>query len=193
METWEFLFEIVLLLGAALLLGIVMERLKQNVLIGYLLTGILIGPSGLGLVEGGEQVSALAELGVALLLFTIGLEFSWRRLREFGATAAVGGAGQILVTLLLTMGVALALGRQMGEALAIGAAVSLSSTAIVLRVLGARAELDSVHGRNSLGILLLQDIAVVPLLLLIAAFAQGLDGWSAARDFGCARGRALRS
>ena len=89
MQAWDFLLEIVLLLGAALLMGILMERLKQNVLIGYLFTGIILGPSGVRLVASGEEVHAVAELGVALLLFTIGLEFSFSRLRTFGAAVGI--------------------------------------------------------------------------------------------------------
>ncbi len=174
---WTLLLDIVVLLGAALAAGILFGRLKQNAIVGYLLAGILLGPSGLSLVEGGAGIEIIAELGVALLLFTIGLEFSWHRLRQLGAVAAAGGALQVG----LTMGLFALLARWAGlatpEALVVGAATALSSTAVVLRVLGDRAELDSLHGRNALGILLLQDIAVVPLVLLVDALggSSGAD------------------
>lgn len=175
MEIWSALADVVMILAVALLLGIVAERLKQNALLGYLLSGVLLGPSGLGLVGQVEEVRQLAEVGVALLLFTIGLEFSLRRLRELGAVASLGGAAQIVGTGVVFASLALALGRPVSEAVIVGAALSVSSTAVVLRVLVDRSELDSLHGRNALGILLAQDLAIVPLVLVIAAVAEGAD------------------
>jgi CPA2 family monovalent cation:H+ antiporter-2 len=123
------------------------------------------------LVESGEGVRLIAELGVALLLFAIGLEFSWTRLRQLGVIAVGGGALQVTLTMLLFAAVGWRFGLPYQEALVIGGAVALSSTAVVLRVLVNRAELDSLHGRNALGILLLQDMAVVPLVLLVEALS----------------------
>jgi CPA2 family monovalent cation:H+ antiporter-2 len=179
MEIWSALADIVMILAVALLLGIVAERLKQNALLGYLLSGVLLGPSGLGLVRQVEGVRQLAEVGIALLLFTIGLEFSLRRLRELGAVASLGGGAQIVATGAVFASLALALGRPVPEAVIIGAALSASSTAVVLRVLVDRTELDSLHGRNALGILLAQDLAIVPLVLVIAAVAEGTDAVTA--------------
>jgi CPA2 family monovalent cation:H+ antiporter-2 len=175
MNIWSALADVLIILIVALLLGIVAERLKQNALLGYLLSGVLLGPSGLGLVGHVEGVRELAEVGVALLLFTIGLEFSLRRLRELGAVASVGGAAQILATGIVFALLAVAFGRPLPEAVIIGAALSVSSTAVVLRVLVDRSELDSLHGRNALGILLAQDLAIVPLMLVISAVAEGVD------------------
>lgn len=179
MEIWSALADVVMILAVALLLGIAAERLKQNALLGYLLSGVLLGPSGLGLVGQVEEVRQLAEVGVALLLFTIGLEFSLRRLRELGAVASVGGAAQIVGTGVVFALLALALGRPVSEAVVVGAALSVSSTAVVLRVLVDRSELDSLHGRNALGILLAQDLAIVPLVLVIAAVGEGADAVTA--------------
>jgi CPA2 family monovalent cation:H+ antiporter-2 len=175
MNIWFALADVLIILIVALLLGILAERLKQNALLGYLLSGVLLGPSGLGLVRQVEEVRQLAEVGVALLLFTIGLEFSLRRLRELGAVASLGGTAQILLTGLLFALLALALGRPAPEAVIIGAALAVSSTAVVLRVLVDRSELDSLHGRNTLGILLAQDLAIVPLVLVISAVGEGVD------------------
>ena len=168
MDLWPALFDVLTLLLAALVLGAICERLRQSAIIGYLLAGTLLGPNALHLITSEAQVDALAELGVAILLFTIGLEFSWRRLRQMGAAALGGGAMQIVITTLVAAAVAIVLGQAARPAIAIGAIIAMSSTACVLRILVARAQVDSVHGRHALGFLLMQDLAVVPLVLLVS-------------------------
>jgi CPA2 family monovalent cation:H+ antiporter-2 len=165
--TWTVLLDILILLGAALLLGTIAEQLRQSAMLGYLVAGTLVGPNVLGFVRPGEHVSGIADLGVALLLFTIGLEFSFRRLRRLGRTALLGGSLQIGLTMLATGGVAAAFGLDGRAAIALGAMVALSSTACVLRLFADRGEVDSLHGRSALGILLFQDLAVIPLMLLM--------------------------
>jgi len=155
-----------MLLGSAFLLGALAQRLRQSPIVGYLLAGTIVGP----LLFNAEAVNQTAELGVSLLLFSIGLEFSFERLRKMGAIAFGGGAIQVAGTLLL-VAAALAVPRGLPEALTIGAIVALSSTAVVMRVLVDRAEIDSVRGRTCLGILLLQDIAIVPLVLMVGLFS----------------------
>ncbi|MHC4822725.1 MAG: cation:proton antiporter [Planctomycetota bacterium] len=167
MELWGVLLDILILLFAALTLGVVCERFKQSSILGYLVAGTLLGPNALQVVSSAAEVTALAELGVALLLFTIGLEFSWGRLKSLGSAALGGGAIQVLVTIGVGAGVAAALGLSWKTSIVIGAAVALSSTACVLRLLASRAEIDSPHGRHALGVLLMQDIALVPLVLLV--------------------------
>ena len=192
MDLWSALLDVLILLLAAMLLGALCERLKQSAILGYLLAGTLLGPNALNWMPSHKAVAAIAELGVALLLFTIGLEFSWRRLRRIGAIALGGGTVQVVLTGALAAGVCLALGLSGRPALAVGAMIALSSTACVLRLLVNRAEIDGVPGRNALGILLLQDIAVVPLVLLVTAL--GGDGsasaaqiaWELARAAGVA-------
>ncbi len=188
MDFWTALLDILILLLAAMLLGALCERLKQSPILGYLLAGTLLGPNALDLMPSHKSVAAIAELGVALLLFTIGLEFSWRRLRTIGPIALGGGAVQVLLTGALSAGVCLAVGLEGRAALAIGAMIALSSTACVLRLLVSRAEIDSVYGRNALGILLLQDIAVVPLVLVVTAL--GGEGPASAAEIGWSLGRA---
>ncbi|MDA1006641.1 MAG: cation:proton antiporter, partial [Verrucomicrobia bacterium] len=166
-EVWPLLFQLVLLLSVALLLGMLLESLGQSAILGYLLAGTLMGPAVLNVVHANTGVPILAELGVSLLLFAFGLEFSIQRLLRLGNIAIVGGTLQVGLTLGTACGISLLAGFELRVALAIGAMVALSSTACVLRVLTDRAELDSVHGRSALGILLLQDIAVVPLVLLV--------------------------
>ncbi len=165
---WEVLTEVLILLAGALVLGAVFERLRQSAILGYLLAGLLLGPGGpLKWVHQADHVNAIAELGVAMLLFVIGLEFSLRRLLRIGAVGLGGGTLQVVVTCVIGSLLAKLVGLGNYEAIAVGAVVSLSSTACVLRVLSDRAEMDSVTGRTCLGVLLLQDMAVVPLVLLV--------------------------
>ena len=170
---WSVFFQLVVLLSGALLLGMLFERFGQSAILGYLLAGTLLGPAVLNVVHAKSGVPILAELGVSLLLFAIGLEFSLHRLLRLGKIGLMGGTIQVVLTLALGCGIAFAVGFEIRVALAIGAMVALSSTACVLRVLTDRAELDSIHGRSALGILLLQDIAVVPLVLLVTMLGGG--------------------
>ena len=172
MDSWSVIVDLTVLLCAALALGALCERFHQSAIVGYLIAGMVLGPNALQWISSSTEVELLAELGVALLLFTIGLEFSWRRLRGIGIVSLGGGAAQILATAALGAGCAAALGLSARPAMVIGAILALSSTAYVLRVLEARAELESVHGRYSLGILLVQDLAVIPLVLLVTVLVQ---------------------
>ncbi len=177
MDFWQLLMEILLLLGSAFVLGAVAQRLKQSAIIGYLLAGTLLRP----LLFNTPAVKDVAELGVALLLFSIGLEFSYGRLKRMGKVALGGGSLQVVITM-----IAFALGvflfKPLAQALTLGAIVALSSTVVVLRVLVDRAEVDAVHGRTALGILLLQDIAVVPLVLMVTIMAHGGEAGEAIRS-----------
>lgn len=165
---WTTLFDILVLFAVALALGAIAERLKQSAILGYLLAGTLLGPNAFDLISESTEVDQLAELGVALLLFTIGLEFSWKRLRKMGRVAFAGGSMQIGLTLFLFGAGALVAGTGLKPAIAFGCMVALSSTAYVLRVLISRAEVESLHGRNALAILLVQDLAVIPLVLIVS-------------------------
>ncbi|MHC5002896.1 MAG: cation:proton antiporter [Planctomycetota bacterium] len=175
METWTVLLDLLILLTAALVLGTVAERLRQSAVLGYLVAGTVVGPNVMGLVGTGGTVEQIAELGVALLLFTIGLEFSLTRLRRMGHVALVGGSLQVIVTMLAGAAVAGLLAPAIGlrGALAVGAIVALSSTACVIRVLLDRAALDSLYGRGSIGILLIQDISVIPLIVMMVVLSGG--------------------
>ncbi len=186
MEIWKLIGEILLLLLGAFLLGALAQRLKQSAIIGYLLAGIVLGP----LLFNRQAVMSVAELGVALLLFSIGLEFSLGRLKRMGSIALVGGSLQVLLTMGLFAGL-FVLFHPPASALAIGALVALSSTAIVLRVLVDRAEIDSVHGRSALGVLLVQDVAVVPLVLFITILTGGGNSLEIAVTVGRTLGAAV--
>ncbi len=187
MDPWSFLIDLLQMLAAALVLGTLAEQLRQSAILGYLVAGTLVGPNGLEYVDEGAHVAVIAELGAALLLFTIGLEFSLRRLRRLGRVALLGGALQVVVTMAAAAAAARLLGLSPRGAIAVGAMVSLSSTACVVRMLVDRRALDSVYGRNALGILLLQDLAVIPLLLIVVV----LSGAEAPIEAGAVVGRLL--
>jgi CPA2 family monovalent cation:H+ antiporter-2 len=169
----SFLQDLVVTLTAALLVLLPSRRLRVPAAVGFMLTGILIGPGGLGLIGDPHHVQVLAEVGVAMLLFMIGLEFSTARLREIGRAFFVGGAGQVLGT--IAVGTALLLlfysPARLGTAVFIGMTLALSSTAMVLRIFVERGEHHAPQGRLVLGMLLFQDFAMVPMLLLVPSLA----------------------
>ncbi len=171
-DMWDLLREMIVLLGAAMLLGAIAVRFRQSSIVGYLFAGTLVGPSGLGLVAD-QEIFHIAELGVALLLFAIGLEFSTDQLRQLGKVPLLGGPLQVILTLIFGMAIARIVGLPLAESFVIGSMVALSSTASALRILIDRTELDTPYGRASLGILLFQDIAVVPLMLVVTALVSG--------------------
>lgn len=170
---WHGLWDVLVLLAIALVLGALAEQLRQSVIVGYLIAGTLVGPSVLGWIAGQEQLYALSELGVVLLLFAIGLEFSPRRLMRLGSVVLGAGPLQVIATTAAIALGAVACGLSGAEALVVGAMAALSSTACVLRLLTDRAEVESAYGRVATGILLVQDVAVVPLMLLITVLAGG--------------------
>ncbi len=186
---WTILFQLLVLLGTALVAGMIFERFRQSAILGYLLAGMIMGPSVLGIVTEDSGVPVMAELGVSLLLFAIGLEFSAKRLLRLGPIAIGGGSLQVLITLGLGALIALIFGLSGRTSLALGATLALSSTACVLRLLIDRAEIDSMHGRTSLGVLLLQDVAVVPLVLLVTML--GGSGGIAEMGIGLAKALGL--
>jgi CPA2 family monovalent cation:H+ antiporter-2 len=173
MEEASFLQDLVVTLTAALFVLLPSRRLRIPAAVGFMLTGILIGPGGLALIGDPHHVQVLAEVGVAMLLFMIGLEFSTARLREIGRAFFVGGGGQVLGTIALGAGLVLALspGTRLGTAVFVGMILALSSTAMVLRIFVDRGEHHAPQGRLVLGILLFQDFAMVPMLLLVPSLA----------------------
>jgi CPA2 family monovalent cation:H+ antiporter-2 len=164
---------IAILLGAALVGGMIAHRLRQPILLGYLLIGVAVGPHALGLVDDVEIIEAAAAMGVALLMFTLGLEISISQLREVGRVGIWGGIAQIMVTLVLGLVVGLVLFRwPVSQSMMFGLIISLSSTAVCLKILMERGELSSVQGRIMISFLILQDLAVV-LMIVIMPFLAG--------------------
>ncbi len=171
MHEFDFLGELVLIGALAVVIILVFQRLKIPPVIGLIFTGILLGPSGIGAVYDQKMISTLAELGVVLLLFTIGLEFSLDDLKKLKKIVLVGGVGQLFLTGMaiscLSYWFMLAIGQgiTVSAAIFLGFAFSVSSTAICLKILTDRDELTLQHGRFALGILIFQDIAIVPLMI----------------------------
>ncbi|MBW2688361.1 MAG: cation:proton antiporter [Deltaproteobacteria bacterium] len=163
--------DIVIIFGLAIVVLLICHRLRVPAVVGFLLTGIFVGPYGFGLVEAIHEVETLAEIGIVLLLFTIGIEFSFERLLQIKKSVLMGGSLQVFLTFLATFFIASQLGMPSGVAIFIGFLVALSSTAIVLKLIQDRAEVDSPHGRTTLGILIFQDIIIVPMLLITPLLA----------------------
>jgi CPA2 family monovalent cation:H+ antiporter-2 len=167
---------IAILLGAALVGGMIAHRLKQPIILGYLVIGIVIGPHSLGLVEDLEIIETVATIGVALLMFTLGLEISISQLREVGKVGIWGGSIQILTTFALGLVAGLIFfDWSIQQATLFGLIVSLSSTVVCLKVLMDRGELSSIHGRIMLSILILQDIAVVIMMVVIPLMSVEIE------------------
>ena len=163
---------VLVLLASSVLAVALCRRLKLPALVGYLVTGLALGPHALGLVSNRQETQHLAEFGVVFLMFSIGLEFSLGKLRSMRRLVFGLGGAQVAATLALAVGAALVLGLSWQAGVALGGIAAMSSTAIVSRLLAERGELDSAHGRQVIGVLLFQDLAVVPLLVLIPALAQ---------------------
>lgn len=159
--------DMVIIFGLAMMVLMLCTRFGVPSIVGFLFTGVICGPFGLGLIEGIQNVDILAQIGIMLLLFTIGLEFSINRLKEIRKAFFVGGSLQIVLTILIGFATAIILSRPLGEAVFLGFLLSMSSTAIVLKSLNALEETDSPHGRFDIGILIFQDMAAVPMMLLI--------------------------
>lgn len=163
--------DFLILLGLSMVVVFVLQRLKLPSILGFLVTGILIGPHGFGLLNESEQIEAISEIGVILLLFVIGMELSIKQLVSIKNTVFIGGALQVGLTVMVSGIIYYLLGNTWSEALFVGFLFSLSSTAIVLKVLQDRNEMSAPHGRNALAILIFQDIIVVPMMLFTPIIA----------------------
>ncbi|MED7819007.1 MULTISPECIES: cation:proton antiporter [unclassified Francisella] len=150
-----------------LVVTIIIKKLKQPYVVAYLLTGILLGPYGLKLIQDQESLSRLGEIGVILLLFFAGMEVSPRKFAENWKVPTIGTILQMLVTSLVVSIIGLALNWSLAKILLFGAVVSLSSTAVVLKLLNDNGSIKTRLGQNVLGVLLIQDLAVVPMLIII--------------------------
>jgi len=162
-----FFREFVIIFGLSIAVIYSCYKIKLPPIVGFLITGVLAGPYGFGLVKAVHEVETIAEIGVVLLLFTIGLELSLGELARLKKPVFLGGAAQVLLTIIVFDGLAVSLGYEPGQAIFFGFLVALSSTAIVLRILQQRAEMNSPHGRVSLSILIFQDLIIVPMMLLM--------------------------
>jgi CPA2 family monovalent cation:H+ antiporter-2 len=170
------LTSIALLLGITVLAVAVLRRFQVPTVIAYLAAGVVLGPQVLGWLGSDGQSSPVAELGVVLLLFALGLEFSLPRLIAMRRELVVVGGAQVAITLGVMPLLAPLLDVRTETAIVLGAVFAMSSTAIVVKLLAEQTELNLTHGRLAIGVLLFQDLAVVPLLILIPMLASGAEG-----------------
>jgi len=174
---------VLILLATAVLVVVLCRILRLPVMLGYLVVGILIGPHALAWMPDAAGTQHLAEFGVVFLMFSIGLEFSLTRLTAMKRTVFGLGGAQVIATILLVMAVAAMFGLDWRAGLALGGVLAMSSTAIVSKMLVERAELNLPYGQQMMGVLLFQDLAVVPLLIIIPALASNPDDLSSTLAF----------
>lgn len=177
---------VLLLLAIAVLVVVACRLLKQPPILGYLLVGVLIGPHLLQWMPESEGTEILGEVGVLFLMFSIGLEFSLSRLKSMRSSVLGLGGAQVLLSLAVTPLLAMLLQLDWKAGLALGGILAMSSTAIVSKLLSERRELDSPHGRQVFGVLLFQDLSVVPLLILIPALTLAPSGPALLKQLGIA-------
>lgn len=169
------LYDIEIIFGLSILVLLVFLQFRVPSIVGFLITGMIAGPYGLELIKGVHEVEMMAEIGVVLLLFTIGLEFSFRQLLQIRKSVLLGGSLQVGLTVLFTFLTMEAFQAPPGRAIFIGFLIALSSTAIVLKIMQERVAMDSPHGRTTLGILIYQDLAIIP-MMLATPFLAGTSG-----------------
>jgi len=169
------LLPVLVLLAGGVLAVVACRSLGLPPIIGYLAAGVILGPHALGMVSDTAEVRRLAEFGVVFLMFSIGLEFSLPKLRAMGRSVFGLGLAQVAASIALCVGAALAVGGTWQAGIALGGVLAMSSTAIVSKLLAERLELDTPHGRDAIGVLLFQDLAVVPLLILVPALGGPVE------------------
>ncbi|MDX5409908.1 MAG: cation:proton antiporter [Thauera sp.] len=167
--------EITLLLFATALIGLAALRLRQPVIVAYILIGILAGPSVLDWVSAHEPMELLAEIGVTILLFVVGLKLDLRLVRQLGPVALATGLGQLAFTIVIGFLIGLALAMGVVKALYVAVALTFSSTIIIVKLLSDKRELDSLHGRIAVGFLIVQDVAVVLAMMAMSALRGAGD------------------
>ncbi len=167
--------DITIIFGLSIVIIYICHKARLPIIMGFLLTGVLVGPHGFGLISAIHEVELLAEIGIVLLLFAIGAEMSLKDLWQMRIAVLLGGSLQVLLTILVTLFLATRAGYGVNVSIFMGFLISLSSTAIVLKILQKRASIHSPHGRTILSILLFQDVIVVPMILVTPVLA-GVNG-----------------
>ncbi|WP_265521190.1 cation:proton antiporter [Oerskovia flava] len=164
------------ILAIAGVVAFLAHRAKQPLIIAFILVGILVGPTALGLVEEAEPLELLAEIGIAILLFLVGLKLDTTLVRQIGKVALLTGLGQVVFTSLIGWLIALAFGLDLVPALYVAVALTFSSTIIIVKLLSDKRELDELHGRIALGFLIVQDIVVIIAMIALTSFGGGREG-----------------
>ena len=163
-------YEIATLLLVAAVVGAIALRLRQPLIVAFIAVGIAVGPAGLGWVRSHDQIDLLATLGIALLLFVVGLRLDLHLIRTMGTVALATGLGQVLFTSVIGYGIALALGMDHIPAVYVAVALTFSSTIIIVKLLSDKREIDSLHGRIAVGFLIVQDLVVILAMIVLSAY-----------------------
>ena len=171
-QTFSLFDEIIILLTIAIAAGILVMRFRQPPIIGFIAVGILAGPSGLSIIKSTDQIHLLSEMGLALLLFIVGLKLDINMMRKMGVSALLIGLSQIVITTLGGYILSLALGMNLITSLYVAVALTLSSTIIIIKLLSDKNETDSLYGRIAIGLLIIQDIVVVLVMVFLSAFSS---------------------
>ncbi|NQV89495.1 MAG: cation:proton antiporter [Parcubacteria group bacterium] len=171
----ELFFEIGIILVIAAALSMLMYRFKQPLIIAYIITGVIVGPSLLALTGNPEILDLMAQIGVAFLLFTVGLGLNWRNVKDVGGIALAAGVGQVLFTSAIGFLIAILLGFDVITSAYISVAFAFSSTIVIVKLLMDKEDLDSLYGRISIGFLLVQDFIAMLILLGISGFSSGVS------------------
>ena len=167
-------FAVLLIVTAiSILVVYLFNKIKIPPLIGFILTGILIGPSGFGLIKMTHDVELFSELGIVLILFSVGIDFSINKLMSLKKVIFLGGGVQVLLSIILITSIAFSMGYNVNSSIFLGFIIATSSTAIILKLIMGNAQIDAPEGRISMGILIFQDLAVVPMILMVPILAGG--------------------
>ena len=188
MEEFGFLRDLVIVFGCAAPISYLFHRLHQSPIVGFVLTGALVGPYGFSLIGNVDDVNVLATIGVMILLFSLGLEFSLKKLMETRAAVFLVGPLQVAGTAVAVILIARYMGMTLGSGIIYGVLIAVSSTTVVLKMLAERGEVDSVHGRICLGVSIFQDLCTIPLMVAIPLMGIGGSPW---RDMSFALGKAV--
>ena len=166
-------YELTALLTLAALVGFIGLLLRQPMIVSFIAVGVMAGPSALGIVQSQESIDLLAELGVAVLLFLVGLKLDLKLVRTLGAVSMATGMGQVIFTAVIGFFIGLALGLDIVTSLYVAVALTFSSTIIIVKLLSDKKEVDSLHGRIAIGFLIVQDLFVVFAMMSLSAFGVG--------------------
>ena len=167
--------EIATILALAAIIGAVGHKMRQPLIVSFLAVGVLVGPSGLGIIGSHAQIELLANIGISLLLFVVGLKLDLFIIRTVGPVALATGLGQVIFTSMIGFGIALAMGIPLLSAAYVAVALTFSSTIIIVKLLSDKKEIDSLHGRIAVGFLLVQDIAAILAMIGLTAVGGGLS------------------
>ena len=173
-------YELTALLTLAALVGFIGLLLRQPMIVSFIAVGVMAGPSALGIVQSQENIELLAELGVAVLLFLVGLKLDLKLVRTLGAVSLATGMGQVIFTAIIGFFIGLALGLDTVTSLYVAVALTFSSTINIVKLLSDKKEVDSLHGRIAIGFLIVQDLFVVLAMMALSAFGVGTSSESGA-------------